>query len=110
MIKEHPKLLACRNALFHAAIRIFRQKIVSTSFEKQPPLVHDKAITYGKSLSYKKQAQTELINIITLRLLTYRPKINSGLFQIEQCLENLIIIYIQCSHQAAALQNSHKKI
>ena len=67
-------------------------------------------ITYGKSLSYKKQAQTELINIITLRLLTYRPKIHSGLFQIEQCLENLIIIYIQCSHQAAALENSHKKI
>ena len=64
----------------------------------------------GSHCHTKNQAQTELINIITLRLITYRPKINSGLFQIEQCLENLIIIYIQCSHQATALQNSHKEI
>ena len=41
MIKEHPKLLACRNDLFHAAIRIFQKKIVSTSFEKFPEVVED---------------------------------------------------------------------
>ena len=92
-------------------LKIYINKLCNSQFShQQPPLVQDKVITYGKSLSHKKQAQTELINIITLRLLTYRPKIHSGLFQIEQCLENLIIIYIQCSHQAAAMQNSHKKI
>ena len=41
MIKEHLKLLACRNALFHAAIRIFREKIVSTRFKKFPEVVED---------------------------------------------------------------------
>ena len=87
-------------------LKVYIKKICNIQLShKQPPLVHDKVISYGRSLSYKKQALTELINIITLRLLTYSPKIHSGWFQIEQCLENLIIIYIQCSHQAVALRN-----
>ena len=56
-------------------LKIYIKKICNSQLShKKPPLVRDKEITYGKSLSYKKQAQTELINIITLKIVNLQAK------------------------------------
>ena len=42
---------------------------------KRPPLVHDKVVTYGRWLSMgkiKKKTQTKLINVINIKLLSYK--------------------------------------